>query len=117
MRPGRMRPLLIIAASALAAVGCDATDPDPSITLRIVVVAGPTCPVVSDPPDPSCGDRPVEGAVVVVRAASATIAAGTFTLEPQPVDGLLGTPPPMQVTVAEGTDPDPIIIAYDTGIR
>ncbi|HEX6868183.1 MAG TPA: hypothetical protein VF119_05225, partial [Candidatus Limnocylindrales bacterium] len=26
--------------------------------LWIVAMAGPTCPVVQDPPDPACGDRP-----------------------------------------------------------
>ena len=34
------------------------------------VLAGPTCPVQKDPPDPDCADRPVTGAVLVVFDSS-----------------------------------------------
>lgn len=96
-------------------------------------LAGPTCPVVQDPPDPSCADRPVAGAVIVVRdargreVARVTTAAdglftlelpgGTYTLEPQPVEGLMGTAAPVEVTVEPGEAPVLVDLPYDTGIR
>jgi hypothetical protein len=98
-------------------------------------LAGPTCPVVQDPPDPACEDRPVEGAVVVVRDPSGTQVAeatssadgiflaavpegGTYVVEPQPVEGILGTAAPFEVVVPDG--PAAWVVAdvgYDTGIR
>ena len=98
-----------------------------------VVTAGPVCPVVTDPPDPSCEDRPVAGAEIVVRNASGdevararsaddgtfsvSVAAGTYELVPQPVEGLMGTAAPVEVTVGEGAPAERIEISYDTGIR
>jgi hypothetical protein len=98
-------------------------------------LAGPVCPVVSDPPDPACVDRPIAGATVIVRdAAGAEVArattdadgaylvavpgGGTFTVEGEPVEGVLGTPAP--VLVAVGAAPADWAVAdlpYDTGIR
>jgi len=97
-------------------------------------LAGPVCPVVSDPPDPACDDRLVAGAVVIVRDASgaeagrATTAAdgtyaialppGSYTVEAQPVEGLMGTPAPQPVTVPAGASlPVQVDLPYDTGIR
>lgn len=95
--------------------------------------AGPTCPVVQNPPDPACADRPIEGAVIVVRAASGSEVArvttaadglfslelpgGTYILEPQPVEGLMGTAAPVEVTVEPGGAPVLVDVPYDTGIR
>ena len=94
--------------------------------------AGPACPVQKNPPDPSCADRPVAGAVVVVRAASgaevarvttdasgafaATLPAGDYVIEPQPVTGLMGTPAAQPVTVLPGAIAT-VELVYDTGIR
>jgi len=98
-------------------------------------VAGPVCPVEQVPPDPACADRPVVGALIVVRGAdgaevarATTAADGTFlagvpgggswTVEPQPVEGLLGTAPPVVVQVLDA--PSSWVaadVAYDTGIR
>ena len=97
-------------------------------------LAGPVCPVVTDPPDPSCSDRPVSGAVVLVRDAggreiarattaadgrySIPLAPGSYTVEAQPVERLMGTPGPQPVTVpADVTQPVQVDLAYDTGIR
>ena len=97
-------------------------------------LAGPVCPVVSDPPDPACNDRPVPGAVVIVRDANGTEVArattgadgtyaialgpGSYTVEAQPVEGLMGTPAPQPVEVPAGTaQPVQVDLAYDTGIR
>lgn len=105
----------------------------PWITGR--AVAGPVCPVERVPPDPACADRPVAGAVMVIRGAggaevarATTAADGTFlvgvpgagpwTVEPQAVDGLLGT---ASATVVEVVDAPSawtaVNVAYDTGIR
>ena len=46
-----------------------------------------------------------------------SLAPGSYGLVPQPVEGLLGTAPPVQVTVEEGVRLEPIQISYDTGIR
>jgi hypothetical protein len=101
--------------------------------LRGTVVAGPSCPVVSDPPHPSCADRPVEGAELVVttpegiEVARATsdakgafaidLAPGAYRLVPQPVEGLMGTAEPMEFSVEWGMLIPELIVSYDTGIR
>ena len=41
---------------------------------------------------------------------------GDYTLEPQPVEGLMGTAQPMPFTVADGAVTW-LDVAYDTGIR
>jgi hypothetical protein len=95
------------------------------------VVAGPTCPV-EVPDDPTCNARPVTGAVLVVKGAGGTEVArfttdatglfriglqpGDYTLEPQPVEGLMGTASPMTFSVAQGTETF-LDVSYDTGIR
>jgi hypothetical protein len=100
--------------------------------VRGTVTAGPTCPVEREPPDPACAERPVPGAVLVfsdlggtevARVTSAT--DGTFTVElapgayrvmAEPVEGLMGTPAPMDVMVEAGP-PTELQVSYDTGIR
>lgn len=98
-----------------------------------LAVAGPTCPVEQNPPDPSCAERPVAGATVIVRDAAGTEVAtaltgadgwflvglgtpGTYTVEAQPVEGLMGTPAPQGVVVGE-RGVATVTLAYDTGIR
>jgi len=97
------------------------------------VTAGPVCPVERIPPDPACAPRPVAGAVLVVsdpfghEVARATSDAsggfsialppGRYLLTPQPVEGLLGTAPPVEVTITTGGPPASLEIEYDTGIR
>jgi hypothetical protein len=101
--------------------------------VRGTVTAGPTCPVVTDPPNPNCADRPVAGAVLVFRDASgvevarvSSAADGTFSIElapgayhlvPQPLHGLMGTPAPMDVGVVAGRPMTEVTVSYDTGIR
>jgi hypothetical protein len=97
-----------------------------------VAVAGPSCPVVTDPPQSGCGDRPVAGATLVIvddegdEVVTATtgddgrfgvdLPPGTYEVQPQPVDGLMGTAPPVSVMVAIG-QPAEVTVSYDTGIR
>lgn len=101
--------------------------------IRGVVTAGPTCPVVTDPPDPNCAERPVAGAELVIRDANAAqvaratsgadgrfavaLAPGAYEVSPQPVDGLMGTPAPLEVRVEVGEPSEQLAISYDTGIR
>lgn len=97
-----------------------------------VAVAGPTCPVVTDPPQSGCDDRPVAGAKLVIvddggdeRGAATTgddgrfaldLPPGRYQLRPQPVEGLMGTASPVTITVAIG-HPAEVTVSYDTGIR
>jgi hypothetical protein len=94
------------------------------------VLAGPTCPVVTLN-DPSCDDRPVAGATILVLDARGTevarlvtdangnyavaLPSGPYTIEPQPVDGFMHVAEPIAVTVGDGIAS--VDLAYDTGIR
>jgi hypothetical protein len=97
-------------------------------------MAGPTCPVEPASPGPGqCAARPVAGAVLVITDAAghevtrattgpdghwtASVPAGTDTITPQPVQGLLGTAHAVSVTVMAGSVLTTIQIGYDTGIR
>ena len=124
----------------LQSEGGDAVPPDawPSPVgagqtgLLITAVSGPHCPVVSDPPDPACEPRPVADASVIIRDArgrevvpAATdpsgvlfieLVSGDYVVEAQPVDGFMGTPAAVQVTVVDGAA-TPVDLQYDTGIR
>lgn len=100
--------------------------------LRLIATAGPVCPVESIPPDPACAPRPVAGAVVTIRdvdgaqVATATldaagsafveVPAGDYVVEAATVEGMMGLPAPLQVTVADGAATI-VDLAYDTGIR
>ena len=108
-------------------------DPMAGSGVHGTVVAGPTCPVVTDPPDPGCDERVVGGATLVIldaagmEVARATSAAdGTFSvaLQPgayrlvaQPVEGLMGTSAEMDFSVQAGELAAEVTVAYDTGIR
>jgi hypothetical protein len=94
--------------------------------------AGPVCPVETNPPDPACAPRPVVGARVVALDASGAVVAemrtddaggfafdlpaGAYTIQADPVDGLMGVPAPLAVTVIDGAMTS-VDLAYDTGIR
>jgi hypothetical protein len=95
------------------------------------VTAGPVCPVET-PGDPSCAPKLVNGAVLVVTTADGTqvgrlvtdasglfraaLEPGNYILEPQPVEGLLGTADPIPFTVTDGAQTF-LDVGYDTGIR
>jgi hypothetical protein len=97
-----------------------------------IAVAGPVCPVETVPPDPDCAPRPVAGAVLVIRDGAgsevahttteadgsffAELPAGDYTVEPQPVEGLMGTAAALEVTVVDGIATQ-VQLDYDTGIR
>ena len=116
--------LLLVCCQAPASAGQEVTG---------TVTAGPVCPVVTDPPDAACEDRPVAAAEIVVRAISGEevarartdedgtfwvrLAPGRYELVPQEVEGLMGTASPVEITVEDGLSTEPIKISYDTGIR
>lgn len=110
-------------------------EPSPSAkagSLEGIAVAGPTCPVVTDPPQSGCEARPVEGARLAIvdeagdEVATATtgadgrfqvdLAPGTYEIQPQPVEGLMHTAAPVTVNVPLD-EPAEVTISYDTGIR
>jgi len=123
-------PLLVLVLLAVSACSPAAVD---GPTIRGTVSAGPVCPVVTDPPDPACDDRPIAGAEMIVRNEAGEdvarvrsmedgtfaieLAPGRYQFEPQPVDGMMGTAAPIEVIVVAGPDPEPITVSYDTGIR
>jgi hypothetical protein len=98
------------------------------------LLAGPTCPVETVPPNPACAPRPVAGATILVtnpagvtvaRAISTTdgsyrleLAPGTYELGPQPVTGeSMRAPAPTSITIGPGTGTLVVDFSYDTGIR
>lgn len=101
--------------------------------VRGTATAGPTCPVVRNPPDPACADRPVAGAILVFSDASGTevarvrsdvegtfaveLAPGSYHLTAEPVEGLLGTPAAIDFEVEAGQPATVLQVVYDTGIR
>lgn len=105
----------------------------PDLGVHGTVVAGPTCPVVTDPPDPSCADRPVADAELVITtmdgievartmsdadgAFGIILAPGVYWLVPSPVEGLMGTAEPQEFSVIWGMPGPELVVAYDTGIR
>lgn len=132
--PGRRSAIFVLLAAALIAAG---TSCGPSRTaLRDFVVtgtvlAGPTCPVERIPPDPGCADRPVSGAEIIFvdgagnsvsRASSdadgrfsISLPPGRYTLNPQPVQGLLGTAATQVILISNANVE--VTLRYDTGIR
>lgn len=128
-----MQQLLALLLVLLAA--CQ-TAPSSSASgvLEVEALAGPVCPVETDPPDPDCAPRPVQGALILVQPADGrdiviaqgeTDAEGRLRLEVPPgdyvvigaaVEGLMGMPDPTPITVdADGTAS--VQLGYDTGIR
>lgn len=124
---------LVLAVAALVVACQQPPEIGPTTAQSGIVLAGPTCPVVRDPPDPACEDRPVAGAEIVAvdaqgqevaRASSdaegrfsLALPAGEYQLVPQPVEGLLGTASPTEIVVVDGAPLEPVTIVYDTGIR
>jgi hypothetical protein len=140
-RHATMQRIPLLVAIALLAVACSLRPgasgvPSPSDTGERIsgrVTAGPTCPVVKEPPDSNCADRPVEGAVILILAASGdqvarlvsdatgafsgSLAPGTYRLVPQAVEGLMGTAQEQRVVVTDGEPLNDVVVSYDTGIR
>jgi hypothetical protein len=123
--------LVAVAGAGCAGPSATATGA-PDTGIGGTATAGPVCPVEKNPPDPNCAPRPVAGATIVVRDGSgsqvavaisgsdgryfASLPPGDYVLDPQPVQGLLGTAPKQPATVVAGTITE-VPLEYDTGIR
>ena len=124
--------IFLLALTIGVASACTSSPPE-GTTVRGAVTAGPVCPVVTDPPDPACDDRPVAGAEIVIRdeageevaramtdddgTFAVVLAPGRYLVEPQPMEGLLGTAGTQELVVRTGEAPAPLAISYDTGSR
>jgi hypothetical protein len=125
---------LVIAVFVCLTASCGLTATStPAVDYPVsgTVTAGPTCPVQQDA-GPECDDHPVQGAVLFVRDAKGDVygeitvgpdgrfntrlPAGTYVLEPQAVDGIMGTASPVDFEVGPELTVD-LEISYDTGIR
>ncbi len=132
-----MKSLLVMIVAAVlvgAACGSEAGSEglERTATLVVTALAGPTCPVETDPPTPGCEPRPVDGATIVVNdgtgsevaravtgpdgVAVIAVPPGDLVAVPQPVEGLLGTAGAIEVTIADGGTLE-VTADYDTGIR
>jgi hypothetical protein len=132
------RPVTVLFAVGLMVLGgCGSDDGGPADTpasarVEIAAVAGPVCPVETDPPSPECAPRPVESAVMVVTdrdgdeltrgttgpagMLTLDVAPGVIAIVPQPVESLLGTASPVTIVAVAGRSVS-VQIDYDTGIR
>lgn len=125
-----MRYLKVLLPILLLITSCS-RPPAEEFEVTGIALAGPVCPFETEPPDPDCAPRPVVGATIEAQdpsgstGGSATtdadgrfvlmLSSGEYTIVALPVDGLMGTPAPVQITV---TGPMEVgVLAYDTGIR
>ncbi len=139
----RMIPAAVLSLTVvLSACGSGTSgEPPPSSTnppvaasasVTVSAVAAPVCPAVQNPPASECSPRPVSGATIIAtnphgdEAATGVTGAdgsvvlrlspGSYTIVPQPVEGLLGTAPAVDVVLAE-SEALQVQVEYDTGIR
>ena len=126
---GRVLVMTVLAVLISATACADA--PEAGLEVFGVALAGPVCPVETNPPDPACAPRPVVGATVLAISdsgqefESTTDGGGRFSLLlppdryeiiAQPFEGLMGIPAPVEIEVR--TEPiDVGVLEYDTGIR
>lgn len=125
-----MRYLKVLLPILLFITSCS-RPPAAEFVVTGTALAGPVCPVETEPPDPACAPRPVTGATIEALDPSGSLVAsavtdadgrfvltlpsGDYTIVALPVDGLMGTPAPVQITL---TGPMEVgVLAYDTGIR
>lgn len=121
----------MVVITLVALVAC-AAPKEPTAVITGRLVAGPVCPVETNPPDPACAPRPVAGAEIVAMGAGGDeyrttsgaegrfnlpVPAGDYTVTFAPAEGMMGTPEPVTVSVEESATLDVGDIGYDTGIR
>ena len=121
--------MLTVVLTTLPAVACGRA-PEPGVVVSGMAMAGPVCPVETNP-DPACAPRPVVDATVLALSDSGAVvdsrtghdgrfrfvlAPGRYQIIAQPAEGLMGVPPPLDVEVL--SEPlDVGVLMYDTGIR
>lgn len=129
-----MSHILVLVAVIALLTACDTADPREEGSILVVAMAGPTCPVETDPPDPDCAPRPVAGAPVVVSPANGqdiviaqgetdaegrltlAVPAGDYLVTAGAVEGMMAAPEPVVVSVLAGLTIE-VPLGYDTGIR
>ena len=129
-----MRGVLVLVAVLALLTACDTAPRQEEGSILFVAMAGPTCPVETDPPDPDCAPRPVAGAPVFVMPASGqdiviaegetgadgrltlAVPAGDYIVTAGAVEGLMAAPEPVVVSVLAGLTTE-VPLGYDTGIR
>jgi hypothetical protein len=135
VRPAMQRVFLVLLVASLGTLtACVPTEPQEEGSIVIVAMAGPVCPVETDPPDPDCAPRAVEGAAIVVTRASDSdvvvaegatdedgrltlaVPVGDYLVSAGAVEGLMAAPDPVLVSVLANLSTE-VPIAYDTGIR
>ena len=129
-RLSSMKVASVICVLLVVTVGCGSSQTSKRTgSLLVRVTAGPTCPVARVD-DPACVPRPVKGAhlrlegptdltLVTDNAGVARgegIILGNYRLVPEPLDGLMGTPSPLQVVIHQRKTTH-VTVGYDTGIR
>ncbi len=139
----RMISAVVLSATVLLSscgTGSSGESPPPSTTspvaasasVTVSAVAAPVCPAVQNPPASGCSPRPVTGATIIATGSQGEEAAtgitgadgsvvlrlppGSYTVVPQPVEGLLGTAPAVDIVLAE-SETLQVQVEYDTGIR
>jgi len=101
--------------------------------IRGTIMVGPTCPVMQNPPDPKCADKPLETNVSIYRASDTTRSIvtttsakdGTFEASLPPGDyvvmsGPYGVPMPSCTDATATVGPNSytnITVSCDSGIR
>ena len=128
------RRLLLAGVLSCILVGaCSSERPtDETATITGRLVAGPTCAVETNPPDPGCAPRAVPDAEIVATLTdgaqlrtssdqdgrfSLVLPPGVVTITFAAVEGLMGTPDAITATVAGSQTLDLSEVTYDTGIR
>jgi len=122
----------VAAVGLVMLAACSTLPTGPAYLVQGVALAGPTCPVETDPPQPGCEPRPVSRAELLVRSEDGEliltartgvdgtfefeVPAGRYLLEPQPVEGLMGTAAQVEFEVTD-TPVELPVLDYDTGIR
>jgi hypothetical protein len=124
----------VLAVILVGLVGACSPDlpSDATATITGRLVAGPVCPVETNPPDPSCAPRPLVGSEVIatlsdgteIRAVSGedggfriALPPGQATITFAAADSPMVAPDPITVTIAADQTLDVGEVAYDTGIR
>jgi hypothetical protein len=124
-----------VLASLVVSAACTTTAPSatPGVVVTGSAMAGPTCPVETDPSDPACEPRPVPDAVIVATDAAGAVIArtqtradgtfslalphGRFEIRAEPRDDYFAVSDPIEIDV-DATDIARVLdFTYDTGIR
>jgi hypothetical protein len=123
---------LLLGFGACASASAGGQAPTSGISGR--VVAGPTCPVETVPPQPRCAPRSLTATLRIhavgshapaIRVRSGAdgrfrvrLSPATYVIRPMPVNGSPFPRPPAAFTVKVHTGRfTPVTITYDTGIR